>query len=147
MSYKVWNTALDHSKAILRRRAPKLQMEPIIAGIRLRIRQSMVITDEQYVVNEPNLKLYKSWGVLDFSQIGGEVVVIESPSGPSALPPATETQSITTQHVEEAPPPATIETPAPSAQPVIVPPPLQKESPKVFMNQPKQQQQPFKSKK
>lgn len=72
MSYKLKNTALDHDKRFLHRRASKMQMEPVIGGRRLRIRQSMVISDELFEHNRANLELWQRWGVVSWEKVGGE---------------------------------------------------------------------------
>jgi hypothetical protein len=79
MAYKIWNTALDHTKRFLHRRAAKMQMEPIVGGKRLRIRSSLVLDDAVFEHNKTNLELYKSWGVLDYEQVGGEKKVEKEP--------------------------------------------------------------------
>lgn len=72
MSYKIKNTALDPTKRFLHRTASKLQMEPVLAGRRLRLRTSMVISDELFEHNKPNLNLWKGWGVVDWEKVGEE---------------------------------------------------------------------------
>jgi len=72
MSYKLKNTALDHDKRFLHRKASKMQMEPVIGGRRLRIRQSMVISDELFEHNRANLELWNKWGVVSWEKVGGE---------------------------------------------------------------------------
>lgn len=72
MSYKLKNTALDHDKRFLHRKASKMQMEPVIGGRRLRIRQSMVISDELFEHNRANLELWNKWGVVSWEKAGGE---------------------------------------------------------------------------
>lgn len=52
MPYKVTNVSLEHQHALKRRMASRIQMEPVIAGKRLLLRQSIVLTDEQYNVNK-----------------------------------------------------------------------------------------------
>lgn len=79
MSYKLKNTALDHTKRFLHRTASKMQMEPVIGGRRLRIRSSMIISDEIFEHNKANLALWRGWGVVDWEQVGGEKSV-EKPS-------------------------------------------------------------------
>lgn len=83
MSYKITNTALDHTKRFLHRTASKMQMEPVLAGRRLRIRSSMVISDELFEHNKPNLELYRSWGVLDWKKDGEEKATVVEPTVPS----------------------------------------------------------------
>lgn len=52
MPYKVTNVSLEHQHALKRRMASRIQMEPIIAGKRLLLRQSITLTDEQYNINK-----------------------------------------------------------------------------------------------
>lgn len=70
MSYRLKNTSLDHTKRFLHRRASKMQMEPVIGGRRLRIRSSMLISDELFEHNKANLELWRGWGVVDWERIG-----------------------------------------------------------------------------
>lgn len=72
MSYKLKNTALDHDKRFLHRTASKMQMEPVIGGRRLRIRQSMVISDELFAHNLATLILWRGWGIVTWEKVGGE---------------------------------------------------------------------------
>lgn len=82
MSYRIKNTALDHTKRFLHRRAHKMQMEPVLAGRRLRLRTSMVISDELFEHNKANLELYKRWGVVEWEQLGGDgKPAMKDPSG------------------------------------------------------------------
>ena len=83
MSYKIRNTALDHDKRFLHRRAHKMQMEPVLAGRRLRLRSSMVISDENFDHNKANLELYKRWGVVTWEKVGGEGEQVESDETPA----------------------------------------------------------------
>ncbi len=79
MSYKLINTALDHTKRFLHRTASKMQMEPVIGGRRLRIRSTMIISDEIFEHNKANLALWRGWGVVDWEQVGGEKSKAETP--------------------------------------------------------------------
>ena len=67
--WTVTNTTLDHTKSMLMRRAPKLVMEPVIAGQRLRLRSSLVLSDAQFEHNRADLEKLSGQGVLDFKQM------------------------------------------------------------------------------
>lgn len=66
---KVTNTALDPSKAMLHRRAFKMEMEPTIAGRRLRLRSSMLLNELQAEVNKEYLKFLEGQGVVSVTKI------------------------------------------------------------------------------
>lgn len=69
MPYKITNVSLEHQHTLKRRMASCLQMEPIVAGKRLMLRQSTTITDEQYKINKDNLAKHISDGVLTVEEI------------------------------------------------------------------------------
>lgn len=104
MSYKITNTALDLNKRFLLRKAPKLQMEPVLAGRRLRLRSSMVISDELFEHNKANLELYKGWGVVEWEKVGEAKAEAEPPKPPIVTDPPADT-------VLEVPPAPPAETP------------------------------------
>lgn len=121
MSYKIKNTALDPSKRFLHRTAPKLQMEPVIGGRRLRLKSSLVISDELFEHNKANLELWRKWGVVDWETSGeakqpevkveGDVappLVVNSIPPEDPIPPTQPTEVPTSV---ENPPPPTPETP------------------------------------
>lgn len=96
MSYRIKNTALDHNKRFLHRKAAKMQMEPVIAGGRLRLRSSMVISDELFAHNKANLELWKSWGVVEWEKVGEEkapVVDVENDKKPEETAPPASTDT------------------------------------------------------
>jgi hypothetical protein len=106
MSYRIWNTALDHTKRFLHRKASKMQMEPVLAGRRLRLRSSMTISDELFDHNKANLELYKGWGVVDWERVGEEkkpVVDVEADTDAKKQPPSVEIPALMP---EDDPPPA-----------------------------------------
>lgn len=106
MSYKLKNTALDHAKRSLHRVAPRLQMEPVVAGRRLRLRASFVISDEVFEHNKANLELWKKWGVVDWEKIGEakqpEAKVEENEAPPPVVQAITHEEII--PHHSETPP-------------------------------------------
>ncbi len=69
MSYKIINVSLEHQHALKRRMASRIQMEPVIAGERLRLRQSRILTDEQYEINKDLLLQCEKDGVITISNL------------------------------------------------------------------------------
>lgn len=64
MPVKITNVSLNHEHAMKRRTASRLQMEPVIAGERLRLRSSRILTDEQYEINKKLLEDNVNGGVV-----------------------------------------------------------------------------------
>lgn len=115
MPYKIWNTMLDHTRRFEQRRAPKMQEAPVIAGRRLRIRTSMILTDFEFSTNRATIELCKKHGVLDWKQLDEQVPVNQET--PSDAPPPP--QEPVTDPVP-AEPPAVVEV-APVVEPVAEP--------------------------
>src|SRR5688572_18681381 len=89
--YKITNTSLDYTKNLLHRRAARMQMEPTIAGQRLRLRSSILLTEKQVKDNEVLLKLLETQGTVSVSKVSSveaevvlsdTVVVIEDEGAP-----------------------------------------------------------------
>lgn len=115
MSYKIKNTALDHTKRMRLRTAPKMEMEPIIGGQRLRLNSTMTISDELFDYSKTNLELYKSWGVIDWEKIGGESEKKDPET--DKKDPEGEPKKVEDAPPEPPPPPAEGETsPEPSKE-------------------------------
>lgn len=64
MPYKITNVSLEHQHSLKRRTATRLQMEPLVAGKRLMLRQSITISDEQYEINKADLEQYVKDGIV-----------------------------------------------------------------------------------
>lgn len=62
--YRLTNTALEPSKANRVRIAPKLEMEPTIAGQRLRLRTSRILSQAQFDNNKAFLEKLEAQGVV-----------------------------------------------------------------------------------
>lgn len=62
---KIKNTALDRSKTLLHRTAPKLEMEPVINGHRLRLNSSAEVTEEWAEKNKKYLEDLIKMGVIE----------------------------------------------------------------------------------
>lgn len=106
MPYKITNVATDHRFAALRARASRLQMEPIVAGKRLRLRSSVVLSDEQFKHNEANIKKACDDGV----------ITVDNLSGAKAPPKKEETPAPAPEPVKAEEPkedPALVSEPAP----------------------------------
>lgn len=106
MPWKITNTVLDPSKAMLHRKASKLSTEPMVCGHVLRIRTSTTISDEQYERAKTSIELLVSQGAVSAERIGGAPKAkVEAP------PPASEAPS----------------TPEPLPEPLPEPPPAEPE--------------------
>lgn len=64
MPWTLKNVALEAAYAMKRRVAPKMDMEPVIAGQRIRLRQQIVINDELYACNKQRIDKNVGHGVL-----------------------------------------------------------------------------------
>ncbi len=119
MPYKIVNVSLAHEHAMKRRSAAKMHMEPVIAGQRLLLRSSRVLTDEQYMANETRLKEFAAHGVITIHPMKpAEEVKVEKKVEPPVkkeAPPAPPTPP--------APEPAKAETPPASSEALPPPPP------------------------
>jgi hypothetical protein len=88
MPVKITNVSLDPAYALKRRQASKLQMEPVIAGDRLRMRQSRVLTDEQVAANKEWLAELERAGVVKMES--DQAAAPPSPPAPAPEPPKME---------------------------------------------------------
>jgi hypothetical protein len=110
MPWKITNTVLDPTKAMLHRKASRLSTEPLVCGKVLRIRTSITVSDEQYERAKASIELLVSQGAVSAERIGGaSKPVVNTP------PPAVESEP---EPLPEPPPaepePASDpETPAP----------------------------------
>jgi outer membrane biosynthesis protein TonB len=64
MSWKLTNVSLNPSYAMKRRTASRMEMEPVIGEGRIRLNQSVEISDEAYEVNKAKITLCVNHGVL-----------------------------------------------------------------------------------
>jgi hypothetical protein len=103
MPYKIKNVALDPSRAFQRRRAAKMEMEPVINGARVRLNNSVTLTDEQYANNKIHIDQCVEQGVLAVEELGRKAAPVAAPvvEVPKEVPPA----------VVEAPPVPVVATP------------------------------------
>ncbi len=121
MPYKITNVSLDPAYELKRRQASRLQMEPVIAGGRLLLRQSRILTDEQYAANTDWLAENVRNGVLKVEKVDGEgKVTDEKPVTPE--PPKVHQEP--PPDLTEPPPPVVPEPPVelPPAPPAPPPP-------------------------
>ena len=82
MPYKIINASLHHQHALKRRTATRMYMEPLVAGKRLMLRQSVIISDEQYAINKADIDQYVKDGIVTVepqvvSSINPDVTKIE----------------------------------------------------------------------
>lgn len=110
MSWKLTNVSLDPVHAMKRRTAPRMEMEPVIGEGRIRLNQSVTISDEAYEVNKARIDLCVAQGVLtaESSAPVAAPIAIEEVVAPSPPPPAPEPE----------PEPAPEPVPEPEPEPV-----------------------------
>lgn len=102
MPVKITNVSQDPAYAMKRRTASRLQMEPVIAGERLRLRQSRILTDEQAEANKDWLAECERGGVVTIERDGEKVPTL--PTAEAKAP--VETTAPTDPAPFIAPPPA-----------------------------------------
>lgn len=101
MPWKITNTVLDPSRALMQRQAARMSTEPMVCGRVLRVRDSMTITDAQYEANKTSIEAMCAQGVISAEQVGGAAKAkAEAPAPP---PPAPEPEP--TPEPEAAPEP------------------------------------------
>lgn len=89
MPIKINNVSLDPAFAMKRRMASRLQMEPVIAGERLRLRQSRTLTDDQVAANVQWLAELERGGVISIEKDGSiplDVLLPTPPPPPAPVP-------------------------------------------------------------
>lgn len=111
MSWKLTNVSLDPSYAMKRRTAARMEMEPVIGGGRIRLNQSVDISDEAYEVNKARIDLCVEHGVLTAES---SAPVVEKPAIVPD-PPVVESPS---PSPEPEPEPAPEPEPEPEPKPV-----------------------------
>jgi len=147
MPYKIWNTALDPSCRLAQRKAAKMQMEPVIAGRRLRLRESMEISDKLFEINKGNIELNKKHGVVDWKKVGAEKAPAEAKKVEPDKKPVTPPAPPATAKSEESPPAPPVEAsmPAPVVEKKEEAPPA--ETPSAPVEPEPHHKSPFKGKK
>lgn len=121
MPVKITNVSQDPAYALKRRTASRLQMEPVIAGERLRLRQSRILTDEQAAANTDWLAECERAGVIIVERDGETKVqtqpVLAAPDpqqeGEKVIPPPPD--AVQQPSSPPPPPPAPSETPSTEA--------------------------------
>jgi hypothetical protein len=97
--YEIKNVALDYRYEMARRVAPLLEMEPTIAGKRIRLRCSEKITNEQFEHNKDRIAIYVKQGVIVVNQILGP---LDTPGTEITLaPPVITDQPVITELLVE----------------------------------------------
>jgi len=123
MPWNLKNVSLDPAFAARRRSAAKMDMEPVIAGTRIRLRQQVTISDELYEINKVRIAQCIAHGVLTAKESGAQGAAKPAPVAKPAPKP------------EPLPAPELSPTPAPfepdEETPVEIPtPPRKKKSKK-----------------
>lgn len=105
MPWNLKNVALDPAYAGKRRMAAKMDMEPVIAGRRVRLRQQVTISNELYEINKDRIDTCVGHGVLTAtSTSSGKEAAPVAPPAPKPVP---------LPEPEPTPKPPTAPTPAP----------------------------------
>lgn len=126
MPWNLKNVATDPLRAMGRRMSSKLEMEPVIGGRRIRLRQSITISDKQYEINKTRIERLVKGGVLEAYQEGGPKKKVDQDPEPKVS--KSDSESVEKpEATEPAPEPPKQEkpaVPAPPAPPVApqVPP-------------------------
>ena len=92
MPWSLKNVALDPAYAMQRRVAPKLDMEPVLAGGRIRLRQQITITDEEYAGNVERIASHVKNGVITCTRLGPEDDAPTTEPEPPHDPPPEKTE-------------------------------------------------------
>jgi len=82
--YTLINVALDHRYELKRRQAAALEMEPTVAGERLRLGAKRTLTDSQFKADEQRISKYEKQGVL---------IVRRTPDASSVTAPSPKTEA------------------------------------------------------
>ena len=128
MPYKVTNVSLEHQHALKRRTAARMQMEPIVAGKRLLLRQSVTLTDEQYAINKKDLEQFVREGIVTVESTM-PFIPLKMPEEPvdkiGGVPydyVAVDEPRDSTEDASIPPPPVTTAAPQPSTTVTNLPP-------------------------
>lgn len=127
MPWNLKNVALDPAFAGKRRCAAKMEMEPVIAGARIRLRGQVTISDEMYEINKDRIDTCVKHGVL--TAISSEPAKKAAPKK-AATPDPVEPSPAPEPEPEPAPEPPPAPTPAPPAAEEKAPAPSRKSSKK-----------------
>ena len=114
MPYTLKNVALDPAFAVKRRTASKMEMEPALAGTRIRLRQTITISDELYERNETRIQQLCDQGVL---QVVGAKAAPKKESKVAEPLPAPELVPEPVPEPEPEPIPEPAPEPAPEPKP------------------------------
>lgn len=90
--YKITNCVNDRSKEHLRRSAPGFIMEPSVGGVRIRMGESINLSDAHF---EQNRKLLEGWerkGIVTIEKVGGAPAPKSAEPPPPPAPPPTTTE-------------------------------------------------------
>ena len=109
--WKVTNTTTDRTKSLLHRSAPGFSMEPMVAGRRLMMGKSTMITDAQYKIDKTRLDQMVQYGMIELTNEAGE----------KAVTPPVEVEKVPEVVPEILPEPELEVTP--EAEPPMSPPP------------------------
>ena len=72
MPWKITNTVLDPSKAMLQRRAARMHTDPLVCGQILRVRNSITVSDVAFERDEERLRMLEGQGVISIMELGAE---------------------------------------------------------------------------
>jgi len=114
MPWELENVALNPTHAMKRRVAPRMEMEPTIAGVRIRLRQKLTISDESYATNKVRIDLCVKQGVLTAKRSGSQAPKQES-TAPVAPTPEAPVEA--PEEPETTPEPPPLPEPVPEFQP------------------------------
>ena len=129
MTWNLKNVALEPAYAGKRRTASKMDMEPVIAGVRIRLRQQITISDEMYETNKVRIAICIKHGVLTAvsSEPDTKPAMKAAPPKVAATPDPVETPTPEPEPAPELPP---APTPAPPKAEEKAPAPSRKSSKK-----------------
>ncbi len=106
MSWKLTNVSLEPAHAMKRRTAARMEMEPVIGAGRIRLNQSVTISDEVYEASKAKIDLCVKQGVLTAESSAPVVKKVEAP----APPPPPEPEPEPAPEPEPEPEPKPVET-------------------------------------
>ena len=78
--YKIRNTTMDRTRTHLHRVAAKLVMEPVLGGHRIKMRETIEITDDHYAQVKDMLAEWESKGMVEVTKVG-----VSIPSNPMIM--------------------------------------------------------------
>jgi hypothetical protein len=124
MAEPLWtisNCYLDPDKVMLRRVSAKLESEPIVAGRRLRIRDSIQLTQQEVEQHHDHIEALVKMGVIAVISPNNEDITdeVRAEAVPVEAAPVPPVEAQPEAEPEEAP---EITTPGPSAEPLPLAP-------------------------